>query len=355
MPYKIIHWGTGATGSLGLRCLLERADMELVGHYVHSPDKAGQDSGALIGLAPVGVKATQDMAALLDLGADCLTYLPNGVGRSQEAAREIAAFLERGINVVTTSIGELVDPTAAKPELAAIIEDACRRGGSSFFATGVDPGFATGRLPLVCYAVAHRIDQVRLQEFADYGVYPDATTLRKMFGFGQPLDYAAPIAGEALKATWSGTVEISARALNITIDDYRTTYRTHPASRDLDTAIGRIEAGTVASVWFQLIGLSGGEEKIVLEHVNWMHIDEMPADWPPPVIYQGRPSPVSYRLVVKGEPSFDCEFQMPSGDDGLLVTALHALNAIPALCAAPPGVYDQSSLPTAAPGPLRRR
>jgi hypothetical protein len=58
-------------------------------------------------------------------------------------------------------------------------------------------------------------------------------------------------------------------------------------------------------------------------------------------------------VVVKGEPSFDVEFQMNSGREGLLVTALHATNAIPMVIAAPPGIVNQAKVSPYGVGPLR--
>ena len=51
----------------------------------------------------------------------------------------------------------------------------------------------------------------------------------------------------------------------------------------------------------------------------------------------------SYYVEVTGSPSFTCEIE-PRGEDGdhntagILGTAMRVVNAIPAVCAAPPGV-----------------
>ena len=44
MTLKVVHWGTGNTGRLALRGVLQHPDLELVGLYVHSPDKVGKDA-----------------------------------------------------------------------------------------------------------------------------------------------------------------------------------------------------------------------------------------------------------------------------------------------------------------------
>lgn len=50
--YRIAHYGTGDTGAQALRSILERPELELVAHLVHSPHKVGHDSGGLVGLLP---------------------------------------------------------------------------------------------------------------------------------------------------------------------------------------------------------------------------------------------------------------------------------------------------------------
>jgi hypothetical protein len=204
--------------------------------------------------------------------------------------------------------------------------------------------------------VAHRVDLVRLQEFANYGHYPDETTARHYFGFGMPLDAQTPVAsGELLRRMWSGTMVENAKALGWTVESLRTTHRTAPAAKSYDTAIGRIDAGTTSAMWFQLIGTVDGQEKIILEHINWMDPDDVPADWPTPPQYKGQPSECSYRTVIEGDPSFDVELQMQGQHAGLSITALHAVNAIPLVVAAPPGVVNQARVAPYGVGPMRPR
>jgi 4-hydroxy-tetrahydrodipicolinate reductase len=41
--------------------VLQHPELELVGLYVHNPDKVGRDAGELIGLDAAGVVATSDV------------------------------------------------------------------------------------------------------------------------------------------------------------------------------------------------------------------------------------------------------------------------------------------------------
>ena len=70
-PLKVIQWTTGNIGRRSLHAILDRPDLELVGVFAHGVDKFGKDAAELCGWPePTGVLATNDIDALLALGAD---------------------------------------------------------------------------------------------------------------------------------------------------------------------------------------------------------------------------------------------------------------------------------------------
>jgi hypothetical protein len=98
---RVIQYSTGNVGPHALRMLIERDDVELVGLHATSPDKIGRDAAELCGLdKPAGVKATDDVGALLALNADCVVYTSQAETRPKEALAEITCFLRSGTNVV---------------------------------------------------------------------------------------------------------------------------------------------------------------------------------------------------------------------------------------------------------------
>jgi 2,4-diaminopentanoate dehydrogenase len=40
MTYKVVQWGTGNFGKLAVQCILKHPDLELIGTWVSSTDKA---------------------------------------------------------------------------------------------------------------------------------------------------------------------------------------------------------------------------------------------------------------------------------------------------------------------------
>jgi len=108
--------------------------------------------------------------------------------------------------------------------------------------------------------------------------------------------------------------------------------------------MGTIEKGTCAGIRFEVQGIVGGQARVVAAHVNRLRADIGP-DWP--ALSDGRSG---YRIEVEGTPSYTCEIEPKgaSGDHneaGILGTAMRMINAIPAVCAAPPGLVTPLDLP----------
>src|ERR1700753_4183441 len=74
---RVVQWTTGNVAVEVVKELLRRPDIELVGAYAYSLDKVGVDIGKLCGAdSSVGIDATNDVDALLELQPDCVVYTP---------------------------------------------------------------------------------------------------------------------------------------------------------------------------------------------------------------------------------------------------------------------------------------
>src|SRR6516165_8044447 len=90
--------GTPATSEKAPCNRSDNPALELVGCYAWSPGKVGCDVGELVGIAPLGVAATNDVDALLALKPDCVVYNPMWID-----VDELVRILSAGVNVVTTA------------------------------------------------------------------------------------------------------------------------------------------------------------------------------------------------------------------------------------------------------------
>src|SRR3984893_12959246 len=92
-PTRVVAWSTGGVGSIAIDAIRRRRDLELVGVWVHSPDKVGKDAGELAGCEPLGVIATNGADALISLAPDCVVYSASGPERDAAAVPDYARLL----------------------------------------------------------------------------------------------------------------------------------------------------------------------------------------------------------------------------------------------------------------------
>jgi hypothetical protein len=64
---RVVVWSTGGIGSIAIRAIHQRPNLDLVGVWVHSPEKNGKDAGELANGDPIGLPVTTDAAALIAL------------------------------------------------------------------------------------------------------------------------------------------------------------------------------------------------------------------------------------------------------------------------------------------------
>ena len=250
MSIRVIQWATGGVGRAAVAGVVAHPELELVGCWVHSPDKVGRDVGDLCRMEPLGVTATDDIDRLVALDADCVIYSPVMADPAM-----VARLLSSGKNVVTP-----LNWFFAEGRDESLIETACRAGGSTVHGTGIHPGGITERFPLVVSALSQSITHVRAEEFSDirsygapgvvgdimlFGKTPEEASSSMMpavlgDGFGQSI----ALLGDALGFGLDPRLTVSHEVAVATAPD-RLPRRTHPAGphRGPEVLLGGHRAG----------------------------------------------------------------------------------------------------------------
>ena len=332
MTYRVIQWATGTVGVHAVPAIVHHPDLELAGLWVHSDDKAGRDAGELCGIDPVGVTATQDVEALLALDADCICYTAHSDVRPGEVVDDICRMLASGKNVVNTSFVALLYPEQAG--FHDQLQAACLEGGTSFFTSGIDPGYGNAGVTIGALGLCSEVRTVRMMEIVNYATWDNPFTMFEIMGFGKadPAQSLLLSPGSTTMA-WGPVVALVAKSMGLELDEITEAHEILLADEDVTIASGVVEAGTISGMRFEIKGVVAGEERVVVEHVTRLRDDDAP-HWP-----QGE----GYRILVEGEPHVKVEVSVSSdlGDHnhaGCLATAMHVVNAIPAVVAADPGV-----------------
>ncbi|MGU3653398.1 NAD(P)H-dependent amine dehydrogenase family protein [Mycolicibacterium sp. A43C] len=344
-PYRVVQWTTGNVGKSSVQALHANLNYELVGLYAWSPDKVGRDAGELVGIDPIGVAATDDVDALLALEPDCVVYNPMWIDID-----ELVRILSAGVNVVASAsfiTGHNLGDGRAR------LQEACRKGGSTLFGSGVSPGFAE-LLAIVAAAACDRIDKIIISETADTTLYDSPDTERPV-GFGVAIDDPAlqPMAAEGT-AVFAEAVQLVADAIGIELDEIRCVPEYAETTEDLPMASWTIPAGHVAGVAASWQGTVGG--RVVIDvNVRWKKGRALKPDWQIDgdgwkITVEGRPT---VNMQVGFLPPPDMIASAKTLDDffvlGHIMTAMPPIHAIAAVVEADPGIVTYADLPLTLP------
>ena len=341
MAYKVIQWATGTVGVHAVPAIAEHPDLELAGLWVHSDAKVGRDAGEICGVGPLGVTATQDADALLAADADVISYMAHSDVRPDQVVTDLCRMLAAGKNVVNTSFVPLLFPAAAGEGVLDQLEAACAEGGTSFYTSGIDPGYGNVGMTIPALALCKEVRTVRMMEIVNYATWDNPFTMFEIMGFGKhEASESLLLSPGSTALAWGPVVAMVAAALGVELDGVEEHHELLHADRGFDIASGHIDAGTISGMRFEVRGMVDGEARIVLEHVTRLRDEDAP-EWP-----QGH----GYRILVEGEPHLHLELSVSSdrGDHnhaGCLATAMHVLNAIPHVVEADPGVLTFLDLP----------
>jgi 4-hydroxy-tetrahydrodipicolinate reductase len=355
--YKVGVWGPGSMGLIALRGVIDHPQLQLVDLVVHSDAKAGRDAGELCGIAPVGVTATRDPAAMIAGNANAVVYTAAANLRPAEAIEDMVSILRAGKNVVSCSVVPLVFPDAVDAAFTEPLREAATAGGVSFFTTGIDSGFANDVLPLVLSGVSRVIESVRVTEMFNYATYPDKAAVYEILGFGKPPEDTPFAAAPGIFTFgWAPVLHQLAAGLGVKIDHIDESVERVATEESFGTPTGHIAAGTIAAMRSTLTGYVNGTATFVVDHVTRMH-DEIAPDWPQPHIsieprdfgYGGASGRGVYRVEIEGSPSMRCELELADDHDhdlgARMAGASRMVNAIPAVCEARPGLLSALDLP----------
>src|SRR6478735_9846255 len=260
-PIRVIQWTTGNIGRRSLHAIIGRPDLELVGVYAHGADKIGKDAAELSGhSAPTGVTATNDIDALLALGADACCYNP-----LWPDVDELVRLLESGVNVCSSAAW--ITGGKQTPQDRERILIACETGKSTIFGSGAHPGM-TNMVGMVLSGACERVDEIRITESVDCSTYESAATQTAM-GFG--CDPDTPGLAESVRReseVFAESAAMMADAVGADLDRMTFDVEFSTATGDSDLGFMQIPKDTVAGVYGYHRGWVG-DRNVVSVGFNW--------------------------------------------------------------------------------------
>jgi 4-hydroxy-tetrahydrodipicolinate reductase len=339
--YRVVQWATGNIGTRALQQVIRAPELELAGVLVYDESKAGHDAGDLCGEPATGVLATTDRQSVIELGADCVLYMPRSFD-----VDDVVALLSAGTNVVTT-LSQLFDSGSALSDAdRQRVEEACVAGGTSAYATGSSPGFISETIPMALMSIQRRVDAVTIEEFADLSKRDSPGLLFEVMGFGAEPAAFNPNRSAHLLASFSPSLRTIGRAAGREVEEWTAHGEVAVAAHDVRIAAGEIPAGRVAAQRTRIVGSAGGEE-VVSFIATWYCSHDLDPVWDL--------GATGWRVAVQGDAPLtaDLPFPVPTEQLGAYTpgyTANGPVNAIPYVVQAPPGILRGVDLPPIVPG-----
>jgi len=325
-----MQYGVGAMGGLMLKLLTKRNDVSIVGAIDNDPNKIGRDLGDLLQEPALRGIQVSSPETIDQMKADVALHATTAF--AAEAYPVVASLVSRGINVVTIT-QELFFPLGSNISVAEEIDRRAKAGGARVTAVGINPGFILDILPISasspCWEI-NRVDGRRVVDFSPYG--PD-----EMSHIGAGLTESEFVSGaEDGTIGHIGLLETAgmvAVSMGLEVDELRQTKSAIITSRRRLTPFIEIEPGQVCGFRQTVVGLSKGDEKLRYEMVGILDPDD-------------RDEPLGDRVCISGTPAVDLVVKEQISQLGGLGTAAVAVNTIPRLLNATPGLHTSHQLRT---------
>ncbi|MGW4478512.1 NAD(P)H-dependent amine dehydrogenase family protein [Rhodococcus triatomae] len=346
-PIRVFQVATGNLGTEMIKRIAAHPDLELVGVHCYTPEKIGKDSGELAGLAPNGVPATGSVAEIIAAEPDVMTF--HGVFPDEDL---YVAVLEAGIDVVTTAdwiTGHHRDRNHPHPsgrKVSELLADACARGGSTFYGTGMNPGL-NQILGIVHTADVADIENVTVIESVDVSCHHSVETW-KAVGYGLPVDDPTiPASLQKYTSVFADSVYLMADCFDLELDEVTFSAELGACTKDVDLGWYRLPKGSLGGSYVKYRGLVDGVARIE-SHIEWQMTPQTEPKWDVKGCYitkiQGDPCIYSKHMVLP-KPGTDFSSPAAFASIGMSVTGLPVLNSIRSVVAAPPGIVTSADLP----------
>lgn len=346
-PARVFQVATGNVGSEMIKRIGTHPDLELVGVHCYTPAKVGRDVGELAGIAPNGILATGTVEEIIAARPDVVTF--HGVFPDEELYLRV---LEAGINIVTTADWitghhrDLNHPHPSGRSWDEILDEAAKKGGATFYGTGMNPGL-NQILGIVASADVADIENVTTIESVDVSCHHSADTWKEV-GYGLPVDDPA-LPGMLRKYTevFADSVYMMADAFDLELDEVVFDCQLGACTEDVDLGWYQLPAGSLGGSYIKYVGMVDGVERIET-HLEWQMTPLTEPKWDIKGCYitmiKGDPQIYNKHMIFPA-PGVDLSDPEDFASIGMTVTGMPALNSIRSVIAAPAGVVTSADLP----------
>jgi 4-hydroxy-tetrahydrodipicolinate reductase len=207
--------------------------------------------------------------------------------------------------------------------------------------TGSSPGFITEAVPLVLTSIQRQLTALTIDEYADLSQRNSPELLFDLMGFGRPAGPFEQFRADYLRSSFGPSLRLVADAIGLSLDSVQASGELAMAGRETKIAAGTLAAGSVAAQRITISGIRAGLPMLQVR-ATWYCTTDLDPAWDL--------RETGWHVSVDGDAPLEVTLRMPIPLDRMAAvspayTANRAVNAVPYVCAAPPGIRSTVDLP----------
>jgi len=330
---RVLVLGTGQMGAGIARLLLRKPGLRLVGVFARRAGRAGMDAGAAIGLGgDLGMAVSADLSALVERVQPDIAIQAT-CSRVSDAMGEITSLVRHGVHVISIA-EEMACPACSSPAFAEELHWLAVAQGVSVLGTGVNPGFVLDLLVVTLSAVCADIESVSARRCNDLAPYGPTVLASQGVGLS-PQAFAQGVENGTVvgHVGFAESLHLIAAALGWDIERIVQTREPIVSRVRRETPVVTVQPGQIAGCHHRAVAYCAGRAVITLDH-------------PQQVRPQLEGVQTGDRIEIHGSPQV-CLSGSPEIPGGEATVAL-AVNMIPRVMNAPPGLHSMLDLPVPA-------
>ncbi|MFC1684989.1 2,4-diaminopentanoate dehydrogenase [Pseudomonadota bacterium] len=330
---RVLVLGTGQMGSGIARLVLQKPGLELVGAFGRRGHRVDMDLGQVIGLNQnLGIPLSVDLTRLIEETQPDIAIQAT-CSRAEDAATEIEPLVRQGVHVISIA-EEMAFPQYGSPAIAESLHWEAVGQGVSILGTGINPGFVLDLLVIALTGLCADIQSITAKRINDLSPYGPSVLMSQGVGLS-PEEFQQGVANGTVVGHFgfAESMHMIAQAIGWEIERIEETREPIVSQVRRETPFVTVEPGQVAGCHHTAVAYVGGRAVINLVH-------------PQQVLPQLEGIETGDSIEIKGAPDIRLSGspEVPGGE----ATVALAVNMIPRVLNAPPGLYNMADLPVPA-------
>lgn len=329
---RVLQWGLGAMGSGMAKLALKKSGLKIVAAVDGYEGYNGKDLGDILGVEKTGVIVTNQPDTVLDKEKVDLVVIAT-TSWTEKQMPDLRKILKAGINCISIA-EEMSTPEAQNPELAKELDELAKANGVSILGTGVNPGYVLDLMVVMLTGGCHNVERIEASRVNDLSPY--GPTVMETQGVGtSPEAFRAGVAAGTIvgHVGFPESIRMISDAIGLGVDRIEEIREPIVSKVRRETAHVVVEPGMVAGCAHIGIGYRGDKEVIRLVHPQQVHPQLEGQD-------------TGDYINIYGTPEVHMSIT-PEYAGGIATQGI-AVNMIPHVVAATPGLKRMIDLPTPA-------